>query len=154
MKKKTVVEAYIRTKEENIKGLQQALESIRQDVIDAPGSNVSHSDTSRFQHSNLALEHERRLIDAERSLGMFKAVPQASFTSIFVGSFFVLMNKKTGEQSFYLLIPEGGGDWFEADGIEVLSISEEGPLAQALRGKEKGDKVTFRDRTLEVVDVQ
>jgi len=55
MDKKKIIEEYLKFLDEKVKNTEKSLKSVRKDAIDAPGSNVSHSDTSKFQLSNVAL---------------------------------------------------------------------------------------------------
>ena len=154
MEKAKVFAAFIATKMSRIDDMKGALEGTRQEVIDSPGSNKSHSDTSRFQYSNLALGIEGSVAEAEYALALARALPQGPFGAVWPGCFFALKDVGSGEVSYYLFVMEGGGDSFEVDGKEVMTISNNAPLVTSVRGKKKGELARFRERILEVLDVQ
>lgn len=152
--KKKILEAFIKTQENKIQNLKNSLKTTRQDAIDAPGSNVSHSDTTKFQLSNLALGLEKKVREAEEALSLLKGISEDQNDTISAGSFFTLRDIKSGNYTHYFLIPQAGGERLDIDGEEVLSISEEAPLMGSVMGSKKGDKIEFRDKSLEVVDLQ
>lgn len=154
MDKKQVLKACIEKYEKRITDLEQSFETTKKHVIEAPGSNVSHSDTSKFQQSNLALGIQKRLIEVKLAFSQLRTLSPVANDAIFVGALFSLKNLDSGEITNYLLIPEGGGDLFDVDGEEVMSISAGAPLTEAIMGKKKGDRVNFRDRVLEITEVQ
>jgi len=154
MDKSAVFAAFVASKTEKINELRRALGGTRQEVNDSPGSNKSHSDTSRFQYSNLALGIEGSLVDSEYALSLAQALHQGSFDRISPGCFFVLKDVVTGEAENYLFIMEGGGDIFEAEGQEIMTISAGAPLMASISGKRRGERAIFRNRYLEVLDVQ
>lgn len=152
--KKKFLQACISIHEEKIRNLEESLAKIRNGAIDAVPSMVSWSDTTKFQLSNLALGVQKRLEEAKLSLIQLKQLSPTINNTICVGSFFSLKEENTEEIKHYLLIPAGGGDYFEFEGRKILSISPNAPLAKALIGKKNGDKVSFRDIILEVISVQ
>lgn len=42
---------------------------------------------------------------------------------------------------------------FYADGTDIFGLSAETPLYQEMKGKKKGDLVTYKDRTYQILDV-
>ena len=95
MKKEEVLEVCIEREKKRIEELEQSLEITRKDAIDAPGSNVSHSDTSKFQGSNLALGIQKRLEESKVVLNYFKSLPIVKKEVISVGAFFRLKDVST-----------------------------------------------------------
>lgn len=154
MEKAEVLRICIKTQEEKIKNLRQSLENTRQSAADAPGSNVSHSDTTKFQLSNLALGIQKRLTETNLALNQLRQIKPTASDSIFVGTLFTLKNIGDKKVSRYLLIPKDGGISFNVKGREIASMSIEAPLAQAVMGKQKGDKINFRGKVLEIIEVQ
>ena len=154
LNKKKILEAFIKTQENKIQSLKNSLRATKQGAIDAPGSNVSHSDTSKFQLSNLALGLEKRVREAEEALSLLKGISENPNDTISIGSFFTLRDIKSGNYTHYFLVPQAGGEWLDIDGEEVLSISEEAPLIESVIGRRKGDKIKFRDKFLEVINLQ
>jgi len=154
LEKRKILEVCIKVQQKKIEDLEKALRRIKQEVIDAPTSRQSWSDTTRFQQGNLALTVENSLQEAKSALSQIRTISNDVKDTIFIGSLFILNNVDTGEVEKYLLIPKGGGDSFSVGDEEIILISAEAPLVKLLLGKKKGDKVAFRDRTLEVVDVR
>lgn len=157
MKKEEALEACIKHQKKNIEDLEKSLERVRQCAREAPGHNVSHSDTSKFQYSNLGLGIEKRYIEAKKALNLLEISFNdfsKRFTVIRVGSLFGLRDIGSGEINYYLLIPVGGGYKFEVDGKIVISISNKAPLARLTIGKEEGDEIEFREKTFEIVGMQ
>ncbi len=154
LEKNKVLDIFIKTQENKIQNLKKSLETMRQGAIDAPGSNVSHSDTSKFQLSNLALGIESSLIDVQKALNSFIGVQQMDFQTVYAGCLLTIRDSENKITVNYLLIPEGGGDSFEVDGEKIMAISITAPLAQALIGASKGDKIKFRDKVFDIVDIQ
>ncbi len=154
LKKRKVLEACIKTYEEKIENLKQSLERTKRGAMDAISSRKSWSDTTKFQESNLALALEKCLIQSQNALSLLKALPLTDFSTISVGCFFIIRDIITNETANYLLIHEGGGDSFDVDGEKIMSISAGVPLTTVLMGKKKGDKATFKDRILEIIEIQ
>ncbi|MBU4204632.1 GreA/GreB family elongation factor [Patescibacteria group bacterium] len=155
LEKRKVLEACIKICEEKIENLKQSLESTQRSAVDAVSSRVSWSDTSKFQLSNLALGIERRIIEARLALSYLQYVGLIFTDTICMGALFGLRDVNSGKINHYLLIFEGGGDSFKIDDEEIMAISETAPLAQAVMGKRKGDRVTNRrGRTFEIIEVQ
>lgn len=154
MEKRKVLKAFIEKQEKKIEDLKQSLEKTQQGARDAVGSMQSWSDTTKFQLSNLALGLEKRVREAGEALSLLKGISENPNDAISIGSFFTLRDIKSGNYTNYFLIPQAGGEWLEIDGEEVLSISEEAPLIESVIGRRKGDKIEFRDRSFEVINLQ
>ena len=75
MRKEDVLTSLIKEQEKRVEDLEKSCAKTKQDAIDAPGSNVSHSDTTKFQLSNLVLGLERRLLEAKTALSLLKYFP-------------------------------------------------------------------------------
>ncbi len=154
MDNQKIREACIKEKEEKLRKLEESFEATKQYAADAPGSSQSHSDTSKFQHSNLALGTEMRIQEAKEELRMLQALPGSSKEKVFVGACFVLRDLNSGQADNYFLIPKGGGDFLEVDGEEIMVISEESPIAEAVMGKRKGEVISFREKKLMIQEIQ
>ena len=156
IEKRKVLEACIKAQKKRIEDLKQSLERTQQSVREAPSSRQTWSDTSRFQLGSIAFETQRQVEEAKIALSQLRmlSVDINVKNIISVGALFTLKDIDTGEVSRYLLISEGGGDSFDIEGEEIMFISVEAPLAKVLLSKKKSDKVIFRDKDLEVVEVQ
>jgi len=153
MKKIEAVENAIRSQESNLANMKQSLETVKKEAQDAPGANVSHSDTSKFQQSNLALGIQDRIASAEHVLGLLRGLPKEELDIIAAGSLFALEDENK-EIMYYFFVLTGGGDILNVDGTEITTISAGAPLVRGLMGKKVGDRICFRGRELKVVEVQ
>lgn len=154
MQKMDLIKEAIKLQEKNISNLKKSLEVTRGEAADAPGANVSHSDTSKFQQSNLALGIQKRIDEAERVLLLMRSLPETKFDTVLVGSFFTIENQSDKETTYYLFTSDGGGETFVVDGKEITTISVGAPLSQVMIGQKVGHKVNFRGCNLKITDIQ
>jgi len=128
--KEELVDAIIKAKEENISKLEESLKSTRKQAREAEGSNVTHSDTSKFQYSNLALGIEKRLLEANEGLEALNRIRQNIQTRDFVaiGGVVQVMNIASQGNYRYFIVPFGGGDSTEVEGEEITTISTASPM--------------------------
>jgi len=156
LNKKEALKAFIKAEEEKIKQLKISLERTQQDARESPGSNVSHSDTMKFQFSNLALGIQKRISEAQETLILLKKIDLYETKGEIVtgGSLISLKNTDTEEIITYLIVPDRGGESVEINGQKVISISIATPLVYEIRGKKKGDEICFREKNFEVIGVQ
>lgn len=154
MDKKQVLKKYLEFLGDKIRDMETSLASIQRGVIDSPGPGQSHSDTTRFQQANVALGVDRRIGELKEKVVLLQGVDSTPKDTIFVGAMFTLRYEGARENMVYFLVQKGEGDTIEIDGEEIMFISANAPIAEAVIGKKKGDKAIFRGRTLEVIDVQ
>ena len=144
--KKKVLKAFIKAQENKIQNLKNSLEMTRQHVIDAPGSNVSHSDTSKFQLSNVALGLDRQILEAKESLFYLRNIPIHQDPAIRVGSFIRLKERVSDSTTIYFLVDRGGGETVRVDELSVATLNIVTPLGRACLGKNDGDEVPYNKR--------
>lgn len=156
LEKSKVLEVFIKAKEEKIRELKESLETTRQHAREAVPSMVSWSDTSKSQLSDLALEIEKVYIEAKLALEQLKTLRDklANNNEIAVGSLFTLRDVNSGETTNFFMVPSGGGECVDIGNEEVTLISSKAPIAEAVMGKKKGEKIIFRNRTFEIVEIQ
>ena len=154
MNKKEVIEVVAKVFTDKIGGLKSSLEGTRDRARNAPGHNVSHSDTSRFQLSNLALGIERQILEYEEILRQIKNISLEPTDKIFVGSLFVLCDTENDEERKFLMLYQGGGEKIIVDDVEITTLSVTAPIAQACLGKETDDEVKYRNNTFKVIEIQ
>ncbi len=150
--KKMVVDSLISLFEEKIQKLTRSLEDIRERARDAPGSNVSHSDTSKSQLSDLAHSLEKQFEEPKEVLNFLKNLKVMDRESVVVGALFTLADK-SGGYNHYFLLPCGGGDLVAVNDEEVMAVSVASPLVGAVKGKKRGDEINFRSSALVVKNV-
>jgi|AntAceMinimDraft_18_1070375.scaffolds.fasta_scaffold57214_2 hypothetical protein len=151
MEKKKVIDAVIKVFMEKINSLNSALEDTRDRARDAPGHNVSHSDTSKFQLSNLALGIEKQIMEYKEIADQLKNLSPRPTIKISVGSLFTLNNIENDKEKIFIMLYQGGGEKIIIDDIEITTLSIAAPIAQACLNKEIGDEV---NNTFEVVEIQ
>ena len=156
LEKRNVLETFIKAQEEKIERLKQSSKSTQQSAREAVGSMVSWSDTTKFQQSNLALRLKIRVEEIREKIKLLKSLVfnLAPTNTISIGALFSLRDINTGEVITYFLVQRGEGDFVEIDGQEVIFISVTAPIVKVVIGKKKSDMVSFRDRVLEIVEVQ
>lgn len=153
LNKKMVLDALINYQEEKLKELLQYLEEAKKDVVDAPGSNVSHSDTMKFQHGNLVLGLTKRINNVRLCISLLKG--QRTFLcekdKVEVGALFSLKDVNQGNENYYFIVETGGGETIVFKEKEVMMISASAPIAQIVWNKRKGMVVNFRNMLLEIM---
>jgi len=155
LEKRKILEACIKLQKEVLKNLKQSLKNAQQEAKEAVGSKTSWSDTNKFQQSNLALGIQKRIGEAELTLDLIENTKLTESEFIMVGTFFSLKDVASGEIFHYFLVCEGGGgESVKVENKEIKFISEGAPIAFSMKGGEKGEKINFRDRIFEVIEVQ
>lgn len=143
---------------EKIRLSTQALEDTRKGAREAPGSNVSHSDTSRFNLGNLAVGIESQLVLARETSAYLQSllgsnIEDSPKEKISVGSLFTIIDTMAGKESNFILLVKGGGESVEVDGIKILSATSSAPIAKAFIGKKVGDEVIFNKKSYRVTRI-
>ena len=119
-----------------------------QDIArDSPGSNVTRSDQSRFNYSNLALGLEKVRTSRESALNAVGRLREQGgvLERVRVGSVVKVSVEET-EINYYLIAPHAQGDKFDVGGQTVTAISTESPLGKLFLGREEGDDVKFKEK--------
>lgn len=152
MEKKSVLQAYRVLLDQTLSSQESIIKETASIVRDAPGSNVTRSDTSRFQYGNqhlgqqLVLEATREcmasLEDGERKSDIVR--PGA----------LVCLEDDQGVVSWFLILRKASALIVNIEGVAVTAISIETPLSKAMIDKVLGDEVEFRDKVFSVVDVR
>lgn len=154
--KKIVVEFCIKAYEQRILELRASLITVKDAVINAPGSTVSWSDTTKFQEGNLAAGIQERVSEFERDFSELKALESsisADKNTVGEGSLVAIQNIKTNEIAHYLVVPGNGGMHFSVDAIEIITVSSGAPLVKALYSRKMGDSITIKDKSYKIISV-
>lgn len=154
MKKKEVIDAVVKVFMDKVKQLNLTLQSTTDRARDAPGSNVSHSDTSKFQLSNLALGIKKQILAYQQILKQLRNISVKPSAKISIGSLFILRNIENDEEKTFILLSRGGGEKIIVNEIEIMTLSVTAPIARACFGKEINDEVKHKNNTFEVIEVQ
>lgn len=154
LQKEEVLQTLISFFSERLKNSERSLKSIRGIVRDAPGSNVTHSDTTRFQQGNMALALEKQFLETKEALQLLKRLKSDRCETITLGALFALQNNTNQEINRYLLISKGGGYIVMVGTQKIATLGMMAPLARACIGKEEGDEIAFSEKTFQVLEVQ
>lgn len=155
MKKKEVIDAVVKVFMDKVKQLNLTLQSTTDRARDAPGSNVSHSDTSKFQLSNLALGIKKQILAYQQIIGQLKSLSITPSVKIGIGSLFTLSDIESNEQKIFMMLSEGGGgEKIIVNEVEIITLSVTAPIARACFSKEINDEVRHKNNTFEVIEVQ
>jgi len=153
LNKVEIISHLVKLQEEKILSLKKSLSSTQKCVIDAPGSNVSHSDTSKFQYSNIALGLEKKIIEAGELLSRIKIMDFSIKNIVSLGSLIKVKDESIDNTIIYFIL-QSGGDIFEINGIQIICITLKAPLARAFLGKKVKDKVDFMEKTYKIIEIQ
>ncbi|MEK7565169.1 MAG: hypothetical protein AAB501_02945 [Patescibacteria group bacterium] len=154
MDKSKVVSAFAQATSQNIANLVASLEDTRKRTQDAPGSNTTHSDTSKFQLGNLALSIEVQVQKARETLAYISSIPVHCEQIVQVGSVFELMDTKTEGIKIFFLVGIGGGETFSVDGIMIITTTFSSPLGRVCIGKKNDQEVSCNGRTYIIKNVE
>ncbi|MDO8557538.1 MAG: hypothetical protein Q7R98_03725 [Candidatus Jorgensenbacteria bacterium] len=147
MKKEEIVSVLEKLFLEKEKNLTKTLEETRDSACGAPGSNISHSDTSKFQLSELALSLEKQTREANEALVSIRNTPVCQSSAVQVGSLVELEEKSSSKRTLYFVIPKGGGETVQVGDSSVTTITAAAPLARACVGKKENEEVSINGRT-------
>ena len=154
MEKKEVIGAVIKVFTDKIKNLNSTLKDTRDRARDAPGHNVSHSDTSRFQLSNLSLGIEKQILEYRQILEQLKNLPIKFHGRISIGSLFTLFNIENNEEKTFFMLYQGGGEKIIINDTEIITLSVTAPISQLCFNKEIDEEVKFRNSIFEIIKIQ
>ena len=153
MNKQKVIEVYLNYLDRKIKDTENALESLYEGIDTAPGPSQSHSDTTRFQQSRVALETEGRLSSLKGTRAVATLIPSVKLSSPIVGALIEIEDLGFGETEYYFVVPWQGGESFLLDNTEVMSVSPQAPILDAVANAKEGDIFEFRGRRLKLASI-
>lgn len=162
MDKKEIVLAIVAELTREKEELTASLETTRQAANDAPGAMQSHSDTTKYQMSQLAeriAESLRQREIAIRELVVFtdEGTHGEPAKRIELGSL-VEVEVEGGEKKRYIILPAGSGIQITRDDFRILVVMPTAPIAAALLDKRQGDTVNVRlpagNRTMRIVSIE
>jgi len=156
MDKWQILDTYIESQKQKLEDMKVSLDRIHQGISQAPGPSQSHSDTTRFQESGVALELDERIRGLQEKILLLERLRTdlRPNESVFVGALLGLRDVVTGEINTYFLVEKGEGDFLEIDDREIIFVSAAAPIVQAAIGKKKGDFMNFRGKTFKIAEVQ
>ncbi len=142
---------------------EEGLNSVRKDVNESATPSQSHSDTTRFQMSNIENEVARSLQEKKAgllALTSFFSKLNTGSDVIQVGSLVKVLEDITGKPrtEIFFVLPFGGGLEVNHLGQPVTVIGENSPLATGLIGHKSGHDAEVktasgRTRKLIIIEV-
>ncbi len=151
MDKSVVVSTYRSLLQQILASQEASVKETASIVRDAPGSNVTRSDTSRFQYGNQHLG-QQMLVDATREYLDSLKDAERSCDSARAGAL-VCVEDESGTSSWFLLLKKANAQVVQVNEVSVTVISLEAPLAQALTNKTVDDEIEFRGKFLSLTEV-
>jgi len=153
--KNSVLSAFSDLFSEKIQSLTLILEDTRKRAQAAPGSNVSHSDTSKFNISNLAVGIEAQLNLAREALVYLRTLRHSDSPGgmVAIGSLFTIVDIKNGKKLNFVLLIKGGGEKVQVCDAEIISITPGAPIARISISKKVGDELNFNGRVYRVIEI-
>lgn len=158
--KKALLILIVQKVEEEILRMESTLGLVHSAINDAPGAMQSHSDTTRFQSSNVANEQTASLFarrEALRTIYFFMStMTMGKDEKIGHGSVVEIVD---GDAVLhYFVLPDGGGEEVVLDGCLYIVTTPKAPLIQQLIGKGAGATAFVglgsRSRLVEVKSVE
>ena len=153
IEKVTVVQKFIELLEEHLDNLKNSLSETQRGAREAPGSNVTHSDTSKSRLSDVALGLEKRVIEVNGALVSLR-YPVSHVSRVTIGALVGIRNLQGGGISYYYIVRQAGGHTITVDDISVTSISAGAPLCRNLMNKEEGDDIEYQGKELQIEFVE
>lgn len=131
----------------SLENLAGAARTMHADASDEQNKAEDKYDTRGLETAYLASSQARKATETEAALAQYQSLPLQRFTAktpIALGALIELESR--GEMFFYFLGPKAGGTEIQIAGQEILVITPESPLGQALTGKTTGDRIKLQGR--------
>lgn len=147
MNKKEVLDRIVEEQKSVIENLQESVDRYKT-ASDLENNSTSDPDelSRQTEAKDMQLRFEQLLSEAEYNLNELEAERNKSHSEAELGSLV-----ETKDMFFFIgiSIPK-----FELEGKDVISVSEETPIAQEMEGKKTGDTFKMGDQELEILSVQ
>jgi hypothetical protein len=146
--KQFLIQVVITKLTREIENLELSLGVTHQTINDAPGAMQSHSDTTRFQATNVVNEQSKTLLIKQQALRdlMFFASTHSYSQSDRVELGCVFSVTDGNEETYFILVPGVGGTEIEYNGVEYQVTTPAAPLPSHAMGKKQGDKIIISQR--------
>lgn len=153
VKKQEVLKTYLGFLDRKIQETSKALESIHVGIDTAPTPSESHSDTTRSQQSRVALETEGRLSSLKSTRAAAALISSEKAVCLAVGALVVVQDVAFGDEEYYFVVPGQGGESLLLGEVEIMSISLQAPILEAVSKVKEGESFDFRGRMLKLVSI-
>ena len=105
--------------EGHLVSLKNSLSETQRGAREAPGSNVTHSDTSKLRLSEVAFGLEKRVAEMNGALVSLR-YPIVSVSKVTIGALVGVKEMRSGEVSYYYVVRQAGGYTVEIEGTSVI----------------------------------
>ncbi len=153
MNKLEIKETFLDLYKSNLKDMQGSIETSTREAWDSPGANQSHSDTNKYQLSNLALGKSNVESEYREAITKIDLLSVDSLDTVRSGAILQIIDRKSSEKKTYYVIPSCGGETIIYDGMEIMTISINAPIATICLGKEEGDEFDYKGKKFEILRV-
>ena len=137
-----------------VKTTQESLESIQQIINDAPKPSESHSDTTRFQQSQLASDTLNRLASLKKARMLADSILPEPSNCLSAGALVLIQDRESGERDYYFVVPsQGGGESLLVDGLEIMTVFFRAPILAPIHEIKVGDTFKFRGKELILLEI-
>ena len=145
--KTKVVRQIIAELSRTLENLAGAARTMHADASDEQNKAEDKYDTRGLETAYLASSQARQATETEAALAQYQTLALPKFTAktpIALGALIEL--EARGERFLYFLGPKAGGTEVHVAGQEILVITPEAPLGQALNGKRTGERIKLQGR--------
>lgn len=158
MDKKKLISELIEIVKKNLQAAIEAAQNTYDDATNEESKAENKYDTRGLEASYLAGAQAERVADIKITLASYESVVIRSFNEDSKIALTALVEISNNEKSTWiLLMPKGGGQILNFDGMQIQVITPESPLGKNLTGKEVGDIVQIsagdKSREYEVIRV-
>ncbi len=146
MDKQKILKSILEVLEQDLELILNASKTARKAATEAEAKAEHKYDTRGTEASYLADGQARRAADLVESLAILKSMELKVFdrTSIVQISALVELEDEQGLRTLFFMTPQKGGIKIVEQEREVMSLSPESPLGEALLSKSLGDQVEIK----------
>jgi len=146
----TVLEKLTSELEEKIKHTQKTVGATHE----AEGRMKTRYDSSKTELGYLASAQADRVLELEQNIHTIKQLPisKVNTEKVHIGTI-VSIQQNQEEQQHYFLLPCCGGTSIEYEGKEIIIITPQAPMGQAMLHKEQGSQFMFREKTYNIKNI-
>ncbi len=142
MDKKALLHAYEKLIAADLLVLTQAALAAHEAATHAESKAEDQYDTRGLEASYLAGAQSKRALELEALLAMYRFMDLKNFTKDDpIASTAIVEVESDGKRLFYFLMPKGGGMSATQEGKQILVITPQSPVGEALLGRKVGDQI-------------
>ena len=152
--KKLLIQRLIEIYTQKMELAKKAMEGSQQDAIEAESAMQTRYGSTKEEKQMLMDAYAGKVIEYQKTIASLHQVPIKENNIVEVMSLVCCKNDRDSEESWYLIVPIGGGEDIEIDNLPVVtSLSYSSPLARSLIGAKTGDKRETGTNILHVLQV-